>query len=76
MKSWMLLAIAYLDKSLGKIPSELNEIDWKASLSPNNDKLCRHIAAFANLPGGGFLGRTSCIETTQRGGGYYTFRIR
>lgn len=55
MKNWIPLAIAYLDKSLGKIPSELNEIDWKASLSPNNDKLCRHIAAFANLPGGGFL---------------------
>ena len=55
MKNWITLAIAYLDKSLGKIPSELNEIDWKTSLSPNNDKLCRHIAAFANLPGGGFL---------------------
>jgi predicted HTH transcriptional regulator len=55
MKNWIPLAIAYLDKSLGKIPSELNEIDWKGSLSPNNDKLCRHIAAFANLPGGGFL---------------------
>jgi len=55
MKNWIALAIAYLDKSLGKIPSELNEIDWKSSLSPNNDKLCRHIAAFANLPGGGFL---------------------
>lgn len=55
MKNWIPLAISYLDKSLGKIPSELNEIDWKASLSPNNDKLCRHIAAFANLPGGGFL---------------------
>ena len=30
MKNWIPLAIAYLDKSLGKIPSELNEIDWKA----------------------------------------------
>ncbi len=55
MKTWISKAIAYLDKSLGKIPSELNEIDWKKSLSPNNDKLCKHIAAFANLPGGGFL---------------------
>jgi len=55
MKNWINTAIAYLDKSLGKIPSELNEIDWKIMLSPNNDKLCKHIAAFANLPGGGFL---------------------
>lgn len=55
MKNWINTAIAYLDKSLGKIPSELNEIDWKISLSPNNDKLCKHIAAFANMPGGGFL---------------------
>ena len=55
MKNWINSAIAYLDKSLGKIPSELNEIDWKITLSPNNDKLCKHIAAFANLPGGGFL---------------------
>ncbi len=55
MKSWIPLAISYLDKSLGKIPSELNEIDWKVTLSPNNDKLCKHIAAFANLPGGGYL---------------------
>lgn len=55
MKNWIAKAIVYLDKSLGKIPSELNEIDWKESLSPKNDKLCKHISAFANLPGGGFL---------------------
>jgi predicted HTH transcriptional regulator len=55
MKNWIPKAIMYLDKSLGKVPSELNEIDWKEQLSPNNDKLCKHISAFANLPGGGFL---------------------
>lgn len=55
MKNWIEKAIIYLEKSLGKIPSELNEIDWKATLSPKNDKLCKHITAFANLPGGGFL---------------------
>ena len=49
------MAMLWLEKSLGKVPCELNEIDWKASLSPNNDKLCKHIAAFANLPGGGYL---------------------
>ena len=55
MKNWINKAISYLDKSLGKIPSELNEIDWKITLSPNNEKLCKHIAAIANLPAGGFL---------------------
>lgn len=55
MKNWIPKAIAYLDKSLGKVPSELNEIDWKESLSPNNDKLCQHISAFSNMPGGGYL---------------------
>ena len=55
MKNWIPRAVTYLEKSLGKIPSELNEIDWKASLSPKNDKLCKHITAFSNLPGGGFL---------------------
>lgn len=55
MKDWITKAYAYLDKSLGKIPSELNEIDWKQYLSPNNDKLCHHLSAFANQPGGGYL---------------------
>lgn len=55
MKNWIPKAISYLDKSLGKVPSELNEIDWKETLSPKNDKLCQHISAFSNMPGGGFL---------------------
>lgn len=55
MKSWIKVANSWLEKSLGPIPSERNEIDWKAGLSPNNEKLCRHISAFANLPGGGFI---------------------
>ncbi len=55
MKNWTTKAISYLDKSLGKVPSELNEIDWKETLSPKNGRLCEHISAFANMPGGGFL---------------------
>lgn len=55
MKAWVAKAKQFLQHSLGKIPQELNELDWKESLSPNNDKLCRHICAFANLPGGGYL---------------------
>lgn len=55
MESFIPKAIKYLEKSLGKVPSERNEIDWKEGLSPKNEKLCKHISAFANLTGGGFL---------------------
>lgn len=55
MKIWIKKALNFLEHSLGSIPQELNELDWKESLSPNNEKLCRHLSAFANLPGGGFL---------------------
>ncbi len=55
MKNWTKKAIELLQKSLGKVPQELNELDWKEDLSPKNDKLCKHISAFANYPGGGFM---------------------
>ncbi|GAA4736442.1 ATP-binding protein [Flavisolibacter ginsenosidimutans] len=55
MKAWIKKAKEYLTHSLGKVPQELNELDWKETLSPQNDKLCRHICAFANYPGGGYL---------------------
>lgn len=55
MKPWIAKAIAYLQNSLSPVPQELNELDWKSNLSPKKDKLCQHLCAFANLPGGGFL---------------------
>ena len=55
MKAWVNRAIELLDKSLGSVPQELNELDWKQDLSPNNAKLCKHISAFANNPNGGFM---------------------
>ncbi|HMY36149.1 MAG TPA: ATP-binding protein, partial [bacterium] len=55
MKPWVTKALHYLEQSLGEIPQELNELDWKEDLSPNNEKLSRHLSAFANHPGGGFL---------------------
>lgn len=55
MKIWTQKAKQVLEHSLGKVPQELNELDWKENLSPKNDKLCKHIAAFANYPGGGYL---------------------
>ena len=55
MKNWIVKARTLLNQSLGPIPQELNELDWKETLSPNNEKLSKHLSAFANLPGGGFL---------------------
>lgn len=55
MESWINRVVALLDKSLNPIAQELNELDWKEDLSPNNQKLSKHLSAFSNLPGGGFL---------------------
>lgn len=54
-KKWISKAFALLDHSLGKIPAELNELDWKEGLSANANKLAQHLSAFANNPGGGFI---------------------
>ncbi|MGB4599720.1 MAG: ATP-binding protein [Trichlorobacter sp.] len=55
IKSWIQKAVDFLDHSLTPVPQELNELDWKEELSPDNAKLCRHLSAFANQPGGGFM---------------------
>jgi predicted HTH transcriptional regulator len=55
IKQWISKALKYLEHSLNPVPQEINEIDWKEQLSPDNKKLCRHLSAFANHPGGGFL---------------------
>ena len=55
MKAWTQKYLEMLEHILGIIPQEINEIDWKESLSPKNDQLCRHLSAFANHPGGGCL---------------------
>ena len=55
MKNWIKKAIARLKDSLEPVPQELNELDWKESLSARNNKLSQHLSAFANHPGGGYL---------------------
>lgn len=55
MKNWEKKALELLDKILTGVPHELNELDWKANLSSNQEKLSNHLSAFANNPGGGFL---------------------
>jgi predicted HTH transcriptional regulator len=55
MKNWENRALVLLDKSLNPVPSELNELDWKSSLSDRSERLARHLSAFAHLTEGGFM---------------------
>lgn len=55
MKNWEKRALELLNKSLTGLPHELNELDWKETISPNHEKLSQHLSAFANNPGGGFM---------------------
>lgn len=43
-----------LEKSLRGIPQELNELDWKASIC-KAERISKHLSAFANYSGGGYL---------------------
>nr|WP_315208031.1 ATP-binding protein [uncultured Albidiferax sp.] len=54
-KHWVADAQAVLAESLSPIPHELNELDWKASLSTHKDRLAEHLMAMANQPNGGVL---------------------
>lgn len=54
-KKWILRGLALLERSLHPVAQELNELDWKEDLSPDNKKIGKHLSAFANYPGGGFL---------------------
>ena len=55
MKIWEKEAVNWLEKSLKPFPQELNEVDWKFSLSEKTERLSQHISAFANYDGGGFM---------------------
>lgn len=55
MKTWLTKAMDLLKASLEPPRHELNELDWKAALSPNKQRLTEHLSAFANYMGGGFL---------------------
>ncbi len=54
-KSWTPKATKLLKASLEKPRHELNELDWKAALSPDKKRLAEHLSALANHPGGGYL---------------------
>lgn len=55
MKIWVSKALHLLTASLSPPRHELNELDWKAALSPDKKRLAEHLSAFANQPGGGNL---------------------
>jgi ATP-dependent DNA helicase RecG len=55
MKAWISKALDLLRDSLVSPRHELNELDWKATLSADSKRLAEHLSAFANQPGGGFL---------------------
>lgn len=55
MKTWMTKASELLKASLEPPKHELNELDWKASLSPDKKRLAEHLSALSNQPGGGWL---------------------
>ncbi|MFG6417300.1 ATP-binding protein [Roseateles sp. DC23W] len=54
-KLWVSEALQILAESLAPVPHELNELDWKAQLSDQKDRLAEHLMAFANHPNGGYL---------------------
>ena len=54
-KHWVTWAIALLQSSRDPVPHEINELDWKLSLSSNKERLIEHLIAFANAPQGGYL---------------------
>ena len=54
-KPWIETARKYLTASLSPVPHELNELDWKETLSQDNERTAQHLSAFANQQGGGFF---------------------
>jgi ATP-dependent DNA helicase RecG len=54
-RRWVGLATLALRESLHPVPAELNELDWKAALSTQRERLIEHLIAMANLRNGGTL---------------------
>ena len=54
-KHWVAQAVEWLQTSRQPVPHEINELDWKAQLSDNKERLTEHLIAFANHPNGGNL---------------------
>src|SRR5690606_4526401 len=48
-------SVALLEEDLKPVLAELNTLDWKRGLSPNNERVVEHLCAMANHACGGFL---------------------
>ncbi len=55
MKKWITSVMETLEACLGPVSHEINERDWKQSLSPKKERLVQHLSAFANHPSSGVL---------------------
>jgi predicted HTH transcriptional regulator len=55
MKNWEKRALALFERTLHPVPGEINELDWKTTLSDKSERIAQHLSAFSNLSGGGFL---------------------
>jgi|SRR5665213_1055898 len=55
MKNWVNRCRALLDATLVPPQSELNDLDWKLTISDASARLTEHLIAFANYSKGGFL---------------------
>lgn len=47
VKHWVVQAIVLLKSSRDPVPHEINELDWKLSLSGNKERLIEHLIAFS-----------------------------
>jgi ATP-dependent DNA helicase RecG len=54
-KYWVTAALQSLGESLRPVPHEVNELDWKTTLSEHKERLAEHLMAFANHSNGGTL---------------------
>ena len=52
-KYWIATVLNSLEQSLSPVPHEVNELDWKISLSEHKERLAEHLMAFANYANGG-----------------------
>ena len=56
MKTWENTCINLIEKTLNSAnPQELNEIDWKQDISSSNENIAKHLSAFSNYNGGGYI---------------------
>ena len=72
-KAWTTKAVKLLKAPLETPRHELNDLDWKAALSPDTKRLTEHLSALANHPGGGCLvfgvdsaGHAARVDDVQR----------